>query len=392
MREPKQPRKLYRHRSEETLADHADAFASGGELTSSKPDPRIQDSVPTAALPGAQFPDVPAEQFEYQVVSRHTAAAAKKTAAVADVLPTTATDAQSVVMAAASASSQRSGFSAGSVHLLQKIQQRLAGAKERVRRRKSRRDRHNESGESAISLEARLAERKLENRKVILRRIAIIVGGILGLVALVWLLFAAPFARFDATAATIKGTQAPSIIDQAKVKQIVRKYDGEPLLLLGQSDLQGELNAIPEVASVQLDVSFVNGVEISLQPAKPVFCIQRGEQCQALNQHGKVMKADPKDLENVPRLGEIPKGKKQEKVVDETLDLLAVIAPEVKAQIAQVDYSGAGQFSFKLKDGRSVNWGISEQNDLKAQILQVLLQEEGKNSFDVSLPEAPVAS
>ncbi|XCB30325.1 cell division protein FtsQ/DivIB [Arcanobacterium hippocoleae] len=129
-----------------------------------------------------------------------------------------------------------------------------------------------------------------------------------------------------------------------------------------------------------------------LQPAKPIFCVPQGDTCTALNFRGQVMKADPKDLTEIVRLGAIPAGKKQEKVVELTLALLKAIDAEVKNQIAQVDYSASGQFMFHLKNGITVNWGISEKNEMKAKILKVLMMEKDKKHFDISMPEAPVAS
>ena len=398
MREPKQPRPPHRGRPERSTAQQnqhsgeahdAEIFASGGEILSRELAAREQDSVPTAALPSSKSRFFGRTTRE---ISLTDSAATEITASEHK------TQTEQTEIGAADDSAQRQ-----SKKIVQRVQQQFAAWKEtwkektqqstaRFRQRKRSRAAKIAAGESAISLEARLTERKQERRRVIWRRVLVLLSVIAGLAVIAWLALAAPFARFDAGAAKISGANAPSIINHAKVKEIAQKYDGVPLLLLGQSDLQQELSKIPEVETAQLDISLVHGVEISLRPASPVFCLQRGDQCVALNRHGVQMNANPQDLENVPRLGEIPEGKQQEKVVDATIQLLAAIDPDVRAQIAQVNYSAAGQFSFKLKDGRAVNWGISGQNEVKAQILQVLLQEAEKRNFDVSLPEAPVAS
>lgn len=428
MRKPKQPRQANLRKAliSAEQEQEQEEFATGGEISTTTPPNSLADSVSTAPLPSAKSQ---LSAFESNELTASTAAN------VAESVRTSHSTTQNTARSTARGESNfhkpiftknktffkklfqkhlESPQVKKDVSLLheKKVAQRkkiLPNLKayftnflEKIKRffdknatsqkKSTNKNTANSQGESAISLASRLAEKQSERRKVRLRRFAIC-GGVFALVgSMVWALLFAPFARFNSTQVIIEGIAAPSAISETQVRNVVQAYDGNPLLLLKNSGLLADLENIAEVSKAELTVSFFSTPKISLQVAKPVFCIVQGDQCKAVNMQGKMMKVAQNDLANVPRLGGIPSNKNRAQVVEAALTLFSALDPAIKEQIAQVDYSAAGQFSFELKDKRKVIWGISAQNNVKAKILLALLNESGKKNFDVSLPEAPVTN
>ncbi|MDR6939000.1 cell division protein FtsQ/DivIB [Arcanobacterium hippocoleae] len=407
MRVPKQPRKRFSESSKQlpdtsvtgNFAQPAEFEVSmaGGEIASAAPTSTMPDSVPTAPLVNL------AQEAEYSDVVVRSNARQDRSDTDLDPddlnlaqVPLTAAENKSAVAEDAKAQRLKA-----LVRTVQDLRQNLytkfpirrkSAVRKKVRGQKNRMGRkYFAQAQSAVSLDARIAEKKHERRRVRYRRIGISFGALGIILVALWILLFAPFARFDPESVEVQGATPPSTIDPAQVAKILQNYTGEPLLFLRKSGITQELQQIPEVGSVNFEISFGAPVRINLEMAKPVFCVPQGDSCQAVNATGQKMRVSANDLTNIPRLGPVPENKDQAQVVQAALELLNVIAPDLRALIARVDYSPAGQFSFHLTDNRTVNWGISEFNDVKAKILRSLLTEPGKTSFDVSLPEAPVA-
>lgn len=427
MRKPKQPRQsnLRQALISAEQEQGQEEFATGGEISTTPPPNSLADSVSTAPLPSAKSQLSAFESVELTASTADTVTEAVRTSSTRRNTARSTTREESNFDKSIFGKNKtffkkifqkhlESPQVKKDVSLLheKKVEQRekilpnlktffanFLGKIKRIfdknstsQKKSPNKNATNSQGESAISLASRLAEKQSERRKVRLRRFAIC-GGVVALVgSVVWALLFAPFARFNSTQVIIEGIAAPSAISETQVRNVVQAYDGNPLLLLKNSGLLADLENIAEVSKAELTVSFFSTPKISLQVAKPVFCIVQGDQCKAVNMQGKMMKVAQNDLANVPRLGGIPSNKNRAQVVEAALTLFSALDPAIKEQIAQVDYSAAGQFSFELKDKRKVIWGISAQNNVKAKILLALLNESGKKNFDVSLPEAPVAN
>ena len=76
-------------------------------------------------------------------------------------------------------------------------------------------------------------------------------------------------------------------------------------------------------------------------------------------------------------------------------DLLADLAvvvgdltPELRDVVRSISAETKDSIELKLTKGRTVMWGSSEQGPLKAQVLAVLLEQEG-TVYNVAAPERP---
>ena len=71
------------------------------------------------------------------------------------------------------------------------------------------------------------------------------------------------------------------------------------------------------------------------------------------------------------------------------LTVLGALDEGTRRQVASVQVTRAGQVSFTLSDGATVNWGGAEESAVKARVLKGLLSQKAKR-YDVSAPHAPV--
>lgn len=73
------------------------------------------------------------------------------------------------------------------------------------------------------------------------------------------------------------------------------------------------------------------------------------------------------------------------------IDVLSVLPTDIRSRVSSIEVSEAAQITLKLSDGATVAWGTSGNNEFKAQVLGIILQQQASR-YDVSAPSAPVTS
>lgn len=239
-----------------------------------------------------------------------------------------------------------------------------------------------------VSLAARRAERKADRRRKYLRRIGIGVGVTLFALLLVWILFFSPLLRLNPQKVEITGVEDGSLIKVAQVQEVVEKHKGDSLLLISRSGLKADLEKLPEVQKAQLKASLRGNLKISLQSEVPAFCLVNGSDCKAISRSGQTLDLPPNILDTLPHLGPLPADVEKEAAVEAARQVVADLG-DLHGKVRTIEISSGYQIAFTLDDSRRVIWGKSDEGQLKAQILRVLLGEN-KQLIDVSIPASPV--
>lgn len=239
-----------------------------------------------------------------------------------------------------------------------------------------------------VSLAARRAERKADRRRKYLRRIGIGVGVALFALLLVWILFFSPLLRLNPQKVEITGVEDGSLIKVAQVQEVVEKHKGDSLLLISHSGLKADLEKLPEVEKAQLKASLHGNLKIALQSEVPAFCLVNGNECKAVSRSGQTLDLPPNILDTLPHLGPLPADVEKESAVEAARQVVADLG-DLHGKVRTIEISSGYQIAFTLDDSRRVIWGKSDEGQLKAQILRLLLGEN-KQLIDVSIPASPV--
>lgn len=233
----------------------------------------------------------------------------------------------------------------------------------------------------------RRRERLAERRRVRKRRIvrASIAGA--AVVILAWVVFFSPLLALRSGGVAVRGAGAVGVAD-GDVKAAVAEYVGTPLVRLNTGEVESKVRkSLPMVKRAKVTRNFPGGVTVAVTLRKPVACMVEKASCTAIDEDGVRLDVPKSQTSSLPKLkladGDAPRATSIMGAV------LGALDEGTRRQVASVQVTRAGQVSFTLSDGATVNWGGAEESAVKARVLKGLLSQKAKR-YDVSAPHAPV--
>ncbi|MFY9262793.1 MAG: hypothetical protein GX483_04315 [Actinomycetaceae bacterium] len=253
-----------------------------------------------------------------------------------------------------------------------------------------------ESTQSEPSKVARMSdrwrERKREARKITLKRIGMLLGTLAVLAGIGWVLFFSPLFIYKYSATDIRGVEADSIIDPVLVEGVVIQRDGQALLLIDKGELAADIiAAVPEVKSADISLSLPSSLSIELTAHEPRACVGEVGTCVAVAADGTELNVPDQMRSSLIRIGGLPENLDREAILSDIFEILDLLGDDIRATVLTVDIANNGMITFTLTEGRTVNWGVADDNEMKAQVLATLL-ERSAYYYDVSIPLSPVTS
>ena len=378
------------HSSDRLSADNlASALGQGGEINPPEPPELYPDTVPTAPLPKSS------ENLYIDAEDSYLASSAEKSLEKSSFprslrrTPSAATELQQGRKPQQGRAKKLSQKEVGetSSKVFQQVTSSLRKGAQRIALPLRGAERKTASPD-IVSLAARRAERKADRRRKYLRRIGIGGGVTLFVLLLVWILFFSPLLRLNPQKVEITGVEDGSLIKVTQVQEVVEKHKGDSLLLISHSGLKADLEKLPEVQKAQLKASLRGNLKIALQSEVPAFCLVNGNECKAISRSGQTLDLPPTILDTLPHLGPLPADVEKEAAVEAARQVVADLG-DLHGKVRTIEISSGYQIAFTLDDSRRVIWGRSDEGQLKAQILRVLLGEN-KQLIDVSIPASPV--
>ena len=237
-----------------------------------------------------------------------------------------------------------------------------------------------------VDMTERRRERLAERRRVRKRRIvrASVAGA--ALVLLAWVVFFSPLLALRSGGVEVRGAGAG--VADADVKAAVAEYVGTPLVRLNTGEVESKVRkSLPMVKRAKVTRNFPGGVTVALTLRKPVACMMEKTSCTAIDEDGVRLDLPKSQTASLPRLklanGDAPRATSVMGAA------LGALDEGTRRQVASVEVTRAGQVSFTLQDGATVNWGGAEESAVKARVLKGLLSQKAK-FYDVSAPHAPV--
>lgn len=236
-------------------------------------------------------------------------------------------------------------------------------------------------------LSDRLAERQRSRRRLRIRAIVAAAVAVLLLAGTGYVLLASPLVALEVDEVEVTGTN--ELASTEAVLAVVQPYEGEPLLRLDTSGLREELLGIVGVREATVQREFPHGLAITIEPRVPVATVEQEDGYVLLDTEGVELAVTDEPSEGVPVV-EVPVGTEvTADALTAVLTVMAALPSEILAQVASASASSAHEVEFVLDSGARVVWGSADDNELKAAVLESLLQVEAE-LYDVSAPLSPI--
>ena len=209
---------------------------------------------------------------------------------------------------------------------------------------------------------------------------------ILALVLMVLLLAGAVFGVFfspvlGVTSVSIAG--APDSVS-AKVRAVVDVPDGTPLARVDLDSVAERVNAVPEVAEVEVARNWPDTLVVTVTPRVPIAVTSANGRFWLMDSTG-----DPYRAVDAAPPGLLPIKLATPGVGDPAtaaaLTVVAALTPDFRSQVADLAARTTYDIELKLTDGRSVIWGEASDSAKKMEILPAVLAQEG-TVYNISDP------
>lgn len=227
----------------------------------------------------------------------------------------------------------------------------------------------------------RTAQRHRRKHQLLYSSIALAVTLALG-----WAIFFSPL--FALT--TVKVKQSGEQVSPDAIEAVLDDYHGVPLPRLPIDDMTQAVAALTVVESVDVRRSWPHEVIVTVKGRTAIATQKVAEDSYALiDAYGVVLGSRSEQPEGIPLLSVRGDEALESSLIDDALQCLHALPPTLRERVQVADIDGDALTTLTLDNDAVVVWGSTADAELKARVLQVLLQEEAK-VYDVSSPRAPV--
>lgn len=218
------------------------------------------------------------------------------------------------------------------------------------------------------------------------RKYPIVIGAAAVLVlVVVWIVAFSPV--LGVRTVTITGTHSLTV---AQVRSAAAVGHGAPLIRLDTAAVRRRIEALPDVASATVSVSYPSTVSIEVTERIPVGYLTTGSASYVLVDRSgaqyRTVSAVPAGL---PRFA-VPLGASARAAGQAVSVVAGALSPAVLAELAEISADSPAAITLVLRDGRTVAWGTDERSQQKAALLPAVLSQPGTH-FDLSDPDVVVA-
>jgi cell division protein FtsQ len=177
---------------------------------------------------------------------------------------------------------------------------------------------------------------------------------------------------------TVRGE---SVLSADEVRAVADIHSGTPLLRIRTARIEARVDALPEVASTRVSVTYPSTVTILVSERIAVGYVASTATPPVLSlidHTAKAFRSVPTAPSGLPQLTAT-----NEAAVRASAEVVASLPQAIRATVTTVSAKTANSVVLTLADGRSVIWGGSVRNAEKAALLPALLTQDG-SSIDVS--------
>jgi len=228
----------------------------------------------------------------------------------------------------------------------------------------------------------RARHRSQVRRRVIRVLVPILV--VLLIAAVVWIIWFSPL--FEATSVEVTGNS------QASTEEIVAAAQvpiGTPLARIDTDAIRTRVREVPAVADASVTRNLSGVIGITVTERVGVYVISVASHYLLVDSTGTgflTLDSVPEGLPVVTLT--VDNTAESGRLRADAATIVAALPDSVRTQMTWMGAETPDTFTIDLADGREILWGSSEESDLKAQVIDGLLNVDA-HYYDVSSPSHP---
>ncbi len=228
----------------------------------------------------------------------------------------------------------------------------------------------------------RFARRQWARRWLSLRKV-------LALLVVLALIGTSIYLVFFSTVLQVKKVEVVGndLLSDARVREIADVPIGEQLALVDLARADARVGSLAEVKSVDVTRTWPDAVRIEVVERTAVAVVEIAGRLRGLDAEGVVFrdyKAAPKGM---PRIR--PGVQAGTDALKEAATVVSALPKDLATRVDHVEVATVDQITLVLRDQRQVLWGSAEQSELKAEVIDQLLDSVKAATYDVSVPGNP---
>lgn len=180
----------------------------------------------------------------------------------------------------------------------------------------------------------------------------------------------------------ISGTD---VVSKKEVSQAAAVQLGTPLVRLDVDGIAERVAGLPPVAQVKVTREWPDRLSISIVERQPSLAIPSGTGYLIADASGVVFDTAGSAPKGLARVEANPR---DQRTVADAGVVFSSLSEKTAAKVSVIQAPSRDSIALRLENGARVFWGSAEQSDLKAEVVDVLL-EQGGTYFDVSAPGYP---
>ena len=247
---------------------------------------------------------------------------------------------------------------------------------------------HRKRSSEPYPLSEKIKLRRRAQRKRLLVRFGLALAAIALVAGGVWLLFFSAVFAVKGENIRLRIDDPAGIVDEGQVRAMVLEAEGTPVLRLPSGEIEDSLEALPEVKLAQVAGSLPSGVDVAIVAREPVACVGAPDSCVGISVDAVQLEIPQELRDQLPKLTMDLESDRAAEQLRGILDAVAALPGDVREHVQSASVNPSGLIEFKT-DTATIKWGASEENDKKARIIAVLLDQPA-STYDVTVPNAPV--
>jgi cell division protein FtsQ len=213
------------------------------------------------------------------------------------------------------------------------------------------------------------------------RRASLILGAAMGVavILVVWLVAFSPVLGAD----TVRVTGV-HLLTADQVREAAGIGAGEPLVRIDTGAVAHRVEALREVASARVRLSYPNTVTIEVTERVPIGYVGSGSGFALVDSGGVQFRSVSRPPARLP-LFSVPSGSAAPAAAQAEAIVAEALPRSLRGKVASIQAFDATAITVVLTDHRIVHWGSADDSARKAQLLAAVITRPG-TVFDVSDP------
>ncbi|MFD1214730.1 cell division protein FtsQ/DivIB, partial [Arthrobacter sp. GCM10027362] len=189
---------------------------------------------------------------------------------------------------------------------------------------------------------------------------------------------------------SVSGT---SLIPAREVDDRLAPLAGTPLPQVSEAEVRSRLDGLAAVSDVKVEARPPSELSVRIIERVPVAVLKAGKSYALIDEEGRrLASVKSRGSAKLPLI-DAAKAKKDPEVFRTITAVLGALPPKILARLDHASAKSVDSVKLELKDGTSVLWGNAGERELKAKVLEALLNADPEvpiQVYDVSTPTRPV--